>query len=100
MCHVSPDKDALASFCRRHHIHRLALFGSVLRDDFSPHSDIDVLVEFDPANGPTFFDLARMEGELSQIFGGRRVDLVTAKSLNRRIRDRVLAEAEVQYAEG
>lgn len=100
MCHVSPDKEALASLCRRHHIHRLALFGSLLRDDFSPHSDIDVLVEFDPANGPTFFDLAGMEGELSQIFGGRRVDLVTAKSLNRRIRDRVLAEAEVQYAEG
>ncbi len=91
--------DKLAEFCRRHHIRKLALFGSVLRDDFQPESDIDVLVEFDPAHIPGFAFI-RVQDELSELLGGHEVDLVTPEFLNRRIRERVLAEAEVQYAEG
>ncbi len=88
---------AIAEFCRRNHIRRLALFGSVLRDDFRPDSDIDVLVEFEPAGVPGFFGLIRMQEELSCLFGGRSVDLITPKFLSARIRGRVLAEAAVQY---
>jgi len=90
-------KTRLADFCRRNHIQRLSLFGSVLRDDFSPESDIDVLVEFEPGHVPGF-RFIRMQEELSDLFGGRRVDLVTPKFLNRRIRDEVLRSAKVQYA--
>lgn len=91
-------RERLAEFCRRNHIRRLALFGSVLRADFNPESDIDVLVEFEPGHVPGL-RFIRMQDELSEIFGGRRVDLVTPKFLNHRIRDEVLRSAEVQYAE-
>ena len=91
--------DAIAEFCRRYHIRKLSLFGSVLRDDFGPASDIDVLVEFEPGHS-LGFGWIDMEEELSQIFGGRRVDVVREKYLNRRLRKRVLDSAEVQYAEG
>jgi predicted nucleotidyltransferase len=88
-------KDRIADFCRRNHIRRLALFGSVLRDDFRPDSDIDVLVEFEPDArvGLRFFAL---EEELSEILG-RKVDLNTPGFLSDYFRDEVLAEAEVQY---
>jgi predicted nucleotidyltransferase len=88
-------KDRVAEFCRRHHIRKLALFGSVLRDDFRPQSDVDVLVEFEPGHVPglEFFGL---ESELSEIIG-RSVDLNTPAFLSRYFRDRTLAEAEVQY---
>jgi uncharacterized protein len=84
-------------FCRRHHIRRLAVFGSVLREDFRPESDVDLLVEFDPGHVPglRFVSIAR---ELSGLFGGRRVDLVTAKTLNYRIRDQILQSAQPLYA--
>jgi predicted nucleotidyltransferase len=93
------DRERIANFCRRHHIRKLALFGSVLSDEFRPDSDIDVLVDFEPGQvvGFRIFDI---EDELSQILGGHRVDLVREKYLNRRLRDRVLATAETQYAEG
>jgi len=93
------DRDIIAEFCRRNHIRRLALFGSVLRDDFGPGSDIDVMIEFEPGQlvGLRFIEIER---ELSSLLGGRKVDLITPKFLNRRIRDRVLASAEVQYDEG
>jgi uncharacterized protein len=89
------DREKLADFCRRNHIHRLSLFGSVLRDDFGPQSDVDVLVEFEPGHVPglKFFAL---ESELSQLLG-RKVDLNTPNFLSRYFRNRVLAEAEVQY---
>ena len=89
------DRQAVAAFCRRHHVRRLALFGSVLRDDFTPESDVDVLVEFEPGLVPglRFFS---MEEELSTILG-RKVDLNTPGFLSRYFRDRVLAEAETQY---
>lgn len=96
---IAVPHDKIAHFCRRHHIRRLALFGSVLRGDFRPDSDVDVLVEFEP--GQTVgLRLIRIQEELSILLGGRKVDLITPKFLNRRIRERVLASAEVQYAEG
>ena len=92
-----PEQD-IASFCKRHHIRRLALFGSALRPDFKPDSDVDVLVEFEPGHTPGFFKLFDMEEELSVMVGGRKVDLRTPKDLSRHFRDRVLAAATVQYA--
>ena len=77
----------------------LALFGSVLRDDFGPDSDIDVLVEFEVGHVPGLAFL-RLEQDLSKLLGGRRIDLVTPSFLNARIRDRVLGDAEVQYVQG
>ena len=95
---MNTNKERIAQFCRKHHIRRLALFGSVLREDFSPDSDVDVLVEFDPDYVPGLFRLAHMERELSDAFDGRKVDLRTAEDLSRYFREDVLAEAEVQYA--
>jgi len=93
-------KEELESFCKAHHIRRLAIFGSALRDDFREDSDIDVLVEFDPQHVPGLFTLVRLERELSALFGGRKVDLRTPNDLSRYFRQEVLSEAEVQYAEG
>jgi predicted nucleotidyltransferase len=90
--------DRIASFCRRHHIRRLSLFGSALRDDFGPNSDIDVLVEFEPGKTPSFFRLFDMEDELSAMLEGRKVDVRTPEDLGRYFRQRVLSEALVQYA--
>jgi predicted nucleotidyltransferase len=95
---ISIDRQALADFCRRRHVRKLSLFGSVLREDFRADSDVDVLVAFEPGHVPGFIALHDMEEELSRLLGGRAVDLVTERFLNRRIRDRVLADAEVQYA--
>ena len=85
----------IEAFCRRNHIRRLALFGSVLRDDFTPNSDVDVLVEFEPGKAPgwEFFSL---QDQLSELLG-RRVDLNTPNELSKYFRDDVLAEAEVLY---
>ncbi|OHB86314.1 MAG: nucleotidyltransferase [Planctomycetes bacterium RBG_16_64_12] len=94
-----PPRDQIADFCRRHHIRKLSLFGSVLRDDFRPDSDIDVLVEFEPGHA-VGFAIIGMEEELSTLFGGHKVDIVEERYLNRWLRERVLASAEVQYAEG
>ena len=90
----------MADFCRRNYIQRLAFFGSVLREDFRPTSDVDVLVEFEPGHTPGFIRLYQIEEELSPLLKGHRPDLVTPGFLNRRIRNRVLTEAEVQYAKG
>jgi predicted nucleotidyltransferase len=92
---IAIDRQKVADFCRRNHIRKLALFGSVLRDDFRPDSDVDVLVEFEPGHVPglRFFAL---ESELSAIVG-RKVDLNTAGFLSPYFRSRVLAESEVQY---
>ena len=97
---IAIDKQAIAEFCQRHKIVRMALFGSVLRDDFTDTSDIDVLVNFAPRHTPSFVDLHYMERELSELLGDRRLDMVTQKFLNHRIRDSVLADAEVIYREG
>ena len=74
--------DEIATFCQRWQITRLALFGSALRDDFGPDSDIDVLVKFDETARPTLFDMSRMEAELKAILG-REVDLVSQRGVER-----------------
>ena len=98
MRHFAVDKAKLAEFCRRHHIRKLSLFGSVLRDDFGADSDVDVLVEFASGHTPGLA-VVDVQEELSALLGGRRADMVNPKYLNRRLKGRVLAEAEVQYAE-
>jgi hypothetical protein len=90
-------EEALAAFCRKHRVSKLALFGSVLRDDFRPDSDVDVLVEFEPGARAGFLKLAGMELELGAMLG-RKVDLRTPGELSRYFRDEVLASAEVQFA--
>jgi len=91
--------ETLAEFCRQWHIRRLSLFGSALRADFGPDSDIDLLVEFEPDHTPSLFEVARMERELSGKLGGRKVDLRTAEDLSRYFRKQVQREAKVQYAQ-
>jgi predicted nucleotidyltransferase len=87
----------IADFCRRHHICKLALFGSVLRDDFRPDGDIDVLVEFESGHAPGFIRLAGIALELSELLGRRKVDMNTPMGLSPYFRDEVMAEAEVVY---
>ena len=96
---VSVSKDALAAFCREHGIKRLAVFGSALRDDFGPESDVDVLVEFEPDRIPGLLGVASLELELSRLFSGRKVDLRTPEDLSSYFRQEVLATAEVQFAQ-
>ena len=92
-------KNRIAQFCRRHHIQRMALFGSVLRDDFTPESDIDVLVEFAPGKTPGLAFIT-MQDELSEIFG-QRVDMHTFSGIERSrnwvLRKEILNSAEIQY---
>jgi len=88
--------DELAAFCKRHHIRRLAFFGSVLRDDFTPESDVDVLVEFEPDARVGLITFAGIENELSKLLG-RKVDLNTAGFLSPYFRDEVLRGAEAAY---
>jgi len=93
--HIDIPSEVIATFCRRHHIQRLALFGSVLRDDFTPDSDLDILVEFEEGHTPglAFFG---MQEELSELLG-RNVDLNTPGFLSRYFRDEVMKEAVVAY---
>lgn len=93
-------KEEIARFCREKGIRRLAVFGSALREDFRPDSDIDLLVEFEPERTPGLFGMARLEREFSALLGGRTVDLRTPGDLSRYFRQRVMDEAEVQYAHG
>ena len=92
------DTQQLEEFCHRRHIRKLSLFGSVLREDFNPKSDIDVLVEFDPSHIPGFFSLWEIEQELKSIFQVNNIDLVTRGFLNPLIKERVLAEETMIYA--
>ncbi len=88
--------EAIEAFCEKHPIHKLSLFGSVLRDDFSPTSDVDVLVEFEPGAKITYFDLAEMQFELEDILG-REVDLLTLPAISKYFRQKVLNEAMILY---
>ena len=92
-------KRDLTEFCKANYIRKLAFFGSVLRDDFTDDSDVDVLVEFDPEAVVGFFKLYDIEKELSGMLGGRKIDVHTPKGLSRYIRDNILAEAVDQYVE-
>lgn len=97
MVQISVDRAKIADFCRKHNIQRLSIFGSVLREDFGPNSDVDVLVDFEPGHSPGL-DFFSMEMELSEILG-HKVDLNTPGFLSPYFRDQVLAEAEIQYAQ-
>jgi predicted nucleotidyltransferase len=92
---IDVPQEQIAEFCRRHHVRKLAFFGSVLRDDFRPTSDIDILVEFEPGFIPGL-EFFAMEHELSNMLG-RKVDLNTPGFLSPYFRDQALADAEVQY---
>jgi predicted nucleotidyltransferase len=97
---VKLPKQKIEDFCRRHHIRKLAVFGSALRQDFRPKSDLDVLVEFEAEHTPGLIGLAGLEIELSNLLGGRKVDMNTPLCLSRFFRDDVLAEAEPVYVAG
>lgn len=91
-------REKIAGFCRRNHILKLSLFGSVLRDDFGPDSDVDVLAEFEPGHVPGFITLAGMEIELGEIIG-RKVDMNTPDCLSPYFRDEVIKTAETEYVQ-
>jgi uncharacterized protein len=93
---ITVPQSEIVTFCQKHHIRRLALFGSVLRDDFRPDSDVDILVEFQPGRTPGLLTLAGMEIELTALLG-RQVDLRTPAELSRYFRQEVLNTAQVQY---
>jgi predicted nucleotidyltransferase len=93
---IEVPRGKLAAFCRRHHIKILSFFGSVLRDDFKPDSDVDVLVEFEPGHTPGW-NIVSIEDELSSLLS-RKVDMHTRNDLSRYMRDQVIREAKVQYA--
>jgi len=95
---VTIPKERIAEFCQRHHIRKLALFGSILRDDFRPDSDVDVLVEFQAGCVVGLMRMAGIQRELSDLLG-RKVDLRTPEDLSRYFRDEVVRTAAVQYAE-
>lgn len=97
---ISISKERLAPFCRERGIRWLAVFGSALRTDFRPDSDVDVLVRFRPERTPGLLGMARIEREMSELFGQRKIDLRTPEDLSQYFRQKVLAEAEVQYADG
>lgn len=88
--------DEIVAFCQRHPIRKLSLFGSVLRDDFGPDSDVDVLVEFEPGAKVGYFELADMMFELEDVIG-RKVDLLTPAALSQYFRQKVLDTAQVIY---
>lgn len=94
---VSWSSHELTEFCERHHIRRLSLFGSVLRDDFGPESDVDVLVEFEPDHVPGLIEFAGMEIELSELLDGRKVDLNTPGFFRPALRTKIQNMAQVQY---
>ncbi len=90
------DRETIRAFCRRNRIRKLAFFGSVLREDFTPRSDVDVMVEFEPEARVGLIALAGMELELGRLFG-QRAEIHTVKGLNPMFRDEVIESAEVQY---
>ncbi len=95
--HIQVPKEEIGAFCRKHHIRKLSLFGSVLSDDFRPDSDVDVLVEFEPGSVVGLIRLAGIEIELSEILG-RKADLRTPEDLSKYFRQEVLDSAEILYA--
>ncbi len=96
MIRIDFSQEQLEAICRRRAVKRLALFGSVVRDDFGPESDVDILIEFrDDFEGRQVY---KIYDELTELFGGRRVDLVEVAFVNRRIREAILEEAQDVFA--
>jgi uncharacterized protein len=93
---ININSDKIADFCRRHHVKKLSLFGSILREDFRPESDVDILVEFESGHEVGMFTMAALEIELSGLVG-RKVDLRTPAEISRHFRADVVKESEVQY---
>ena len=97
--HLQVPAQAIESFCRKWKVRELSLFGSVLREDFGPQSDVDVLVSFGPGGAMTFEGYLEMQEELSAIFGGRHVDLVEKRLVRNPFRrHNILTNREVVYA--
>ena len=94
--HLQIDTDKLADLCRQYHVRKVAVFGSALRDDFGPDSDVDLLVEFEQGQTPGW-EIVDIQQEFSRLFGGRRVDIANPKYLNRHLKERILRSAAVQY---
>ncbi|HNY40456.1 MAG TPA: nucleotidyltransferase domain-containing protein [Bryobacteraceae bacterium] len=97
---VLTDQQRLSELCRKYGIRKLSVFGSTVRGEQTTESDIDLLVEFDPDRHLSLIERESLDVEMSALFGGRRVDLVNRKYLNRHMAPMILAEAELQYAEG
>ncbi len=97
MARINIPKEKLAGFCKKWHVRKLSLFGSVLRDDFRPDSDVDMLVVFEEGHVPDLITFSGMELELDEILG-RKVDLRTPEDLSRYFREEVVRSAEEQYA--
>ncbi len=95
--HIQINDDEIVAFCRRHHIRKLAFFGSVLREDFRPDSDVDVLVEFEPEQIPGLIELMTMQREFSELIQ-READFRTREDLSHRFRQQVIETSEVAYA--
>lgn len=89
-------REEIAEFCRRHQIRKLSLFGSVIRDDFGPESDVDALVEFEPGQSPGL-EIFDIEDEFGELFGGRKVDMLNPRYVNHRLRDEIFGTAQVIY---
>lgn len=96
---IQIDRKRVEAFCRKNLIRKLSFFGSVLREDFRPDSDVDVLVQFEPGAVVGFFELYDIEQELSEILGGRKVDIHTPDGLSDYLRERIMEDAEDQYVE-
>ena len=96
---INMPADKVAEFCKRNGIRKLSLFGSALRDDFRPDSDIDVLVEFEYGHTPGLMTLAALEMELSELFGGYKVEINTPTMLSPYFRDEVVDEAQIVYVQ-
>lgn len=97
VANLNVNQEQVAELCRKHRIQWLSLFGSVLRNDFGPASDVDLLVEFEPGYSPGW-DILHVEEDFSHIFGGRKVDIVNPKYINRRLKQRILGSAVQQYS--
>ncbi len=96
---LANSQNYISEFCKRNGIKKLSYFGSVLRENFSETSDIDILVEFDSDSIPTLFDIVGMEQELSSYFGGRKVDIRTPEDLSQYFRQQVMENSEIQYVQ-
>jgi len=96
---ITIDARKIAEICKKHHIRELSLFGSALTGPFTEESDVDILYEFEPGYS-VGFEIVAIEEEFSMALGGRRIDLVPRKYLNRHLRDRIISGARVNYAQG